>query len=172
MLADWRIEPLAQRHIRCEFDCGEPELNEYLVKYARQNQDSGLARTFVTVRENAQDRVIGYYALTVGAMDKAHLSPDAAKRLPGFPLPVARLARLAVDRRAQGLGLGEDLLMDELHRCLTIADQVGILAVVVDAKHPAAHSFYARYEFHSLPGQPLTLWLPMAVVRRLFGGGK
>lgn len=171
MPADWRIEPLARHHIRTGFDCGEPELDDYLAKYARQNQDNGLARIFVAVREDAPDGVAGYYALTVGAMDKTHLPPAAAKRLPGFPLPVARLARLAVDRRTQGQGLGEDLLMDALNRCRAIADQAGVLAVLVDAKHPTARSFYSRYEFHSLPDQPLTLWLPMAAVRRLFENG-
>ncbi|BBL72750.1 GNAT family N-acetyltransferase [Methylogaea oryzae] len=172
MPADWRIEPLARNHIRADFDCGEPELNDYLVKYARQNQDHGLARTFVAVLDDAPDVVAGYYALTVGALDKTHLPPAAAKRLPSFPLPIARLARLAVDRRAQGQGLGEDLLMDALHRCLTIADQAGVLAVLVDAKHPTARAFYTRYEFDSLPDQPLPLWLPMAAIRRLFGSGE
>lgn len=172
MPADWRIEPLARNHIRTDFDCGEPELNDYLAKYARQNQDNGLARTFVAVLEGAPDVVAGYYALTVGALDKIHLPPAFAKHLPGFPLPVARLARLAVDRRVQGQGLGEDLLMDALHRCLAIAEQADVLAVLVDAKHPTARAFYTRYEFLSLPDQPLTLWLPMAAVRRLFGSGE
>jgi len=81
---------------------------------------------------------------------------------------VVRLARLAVDLRRQGQGLGEDLLIDALYRCLRVGEQVGILAVLVDAKHKHAKAFYSRYEFESLPDRPLQLWLPMIAVRRLF----
>ena len=166
---DWREEAIGRRHDRRSFDCGSPELNEYLVRYARQNQEFGIARTFVAVVNEEPNRVLGYYSLTVVGIDKANLPPEAAKRFPNYPIPVTRLARLAVDRGMQGQGLGEDLLIDALHRCLRVAREVSIVAVLVDAKHEQAKGFYARYEFESLPGRPLTLWLPMASVRRLFG---
>lgn len=69
----------------------------------------------------------------------------------------------------QRQGLGEDLLIDALHRCLRVGEQVGILAVLVDAKHERAKAFYDRCEFESLPDQPLKLWLPISAVRRLIG---
>ncbi len=168
MAADWRIEPLGQQHDRGRFECGEAALDDYLRRYARQNQDSGIARTFVAVGAAEPGRVIGYYSIAVGALDRANFPLRAAKRFPGFPVPVARIARLAVDRTRQGHGLGEDLLMDALHRCLRVATEIGIAAVLVDAKHERAKRFYARYEFESLPDQPLTLWLPAAALRRLF----
>jgi GNAT superfamily N-acetyltransferase len=167
--AEWLIEPLGREHERSAFDCSEPALNEYLLRYAHQNQKSGIARTFVAVAEIQPRRVIGYYALTVAGIDKANLPAAAAKRFSNYPLPVVRLARLAVDRSTQGQGLGEDLLMDALQRSLRIANEVGIVAVLIDAKHERAKRFYARYEFGALPDQPLVLWLPMATVRRLFG---
>jgi GNAT superfamily N-acetyltransferase len=167
MEIDWRIAPLEREHDRAGFECGEPALDEYLARYARQNQETGVARTYVAVSDAEPSRVLGYYSLSVGAIDKANLPPEAARRLPKFPLPIARLARLAVDRRAQGKGLGEGLLLDALARCLRVADEVGIHAVLIDAKHERARAFYARYEFESLPDQPLTLWLPLAAVRRL-----
>jgi GNAT superfamily N-acetyltransferase len=168
MESDWRIAALEREHDRASFDCGEPALDEYLARYARQNQEAGVARTFVAVSDAEPSRVLGYYSLAVGALDRANLPPVAARRLPNFPLPVARLARLAVARRAQGKGLGEDLLLDALARCLRVADEVGIAAVLIDAKHDRARAFYARYEFESLPDRPLTLWLPLAAVRKLF----
>jgi GNAT superfamily N-acetyltransferase len=171
MPADWRVVPLQRDHDRANFGCGEPALDEYLARFARQNQESGVARTFVAVSEAEPTRILGYYSLAVGAIDKANLSPFAARRFPNFPLPIARLARLAVDRSQQGQGLGEYLLLDGLSRCLRVAEDVGITAVVIDAKHERAKAFYARYEFDSLPDHPLTLWLPLPALRQLFEPG-
>ncbi len=169
MPAEWRIEPLDRQHDRSRFDCGEPALNEYLIRYARQHQEAGIARTFVAVDCIENAGILGFYSLAASGIDKRNLPAQAAKRLPNFPIPVVRLARLAVDLCRQRQGLGEDLLIDALHRCLHVGEQVGILAVLVDAKHERAKAFYSRYEFDSLPDQPLKLWLPMTAVRRLFG---
>lgn len=171
MPVEWRVEPLQRDHDRTRFGCGEPALDEYLARFARQNQDSGVARTFVAVCDSEPARILGYYSLAVGAIDKANLPLAAARRFPNFPLPVARLARLAVDRSQQGNGLGEDLLLDALSRCLRVAEDVGIAAVLIDAKHERAKAFYARYEFDALPDHPLTLWLPLPALRKLFEPG-
>jgi GNAT superfamily N-acetyltransferase len=168
MQADWRVEPLQRVHNRTGFDCGEPALDEYLARFARQNQESGVARTFVAVRQTEPTRIFGYYSLAVGAIDRANLPPSASRRFPNFPLPIARLVRLAVDRSQQGKGLGEDLLLDALSRCLRVAEEVGIIGVVIDAKHERAKAFYARYEFDALVDHPLTLWLPLSSIRKLF----
>jgi GNAT superfamily N-acetyltransferase len=168
MSIDWRIEPLQRHHDRALFSCGEPPLDEYLARFARQNQESGVARTFVAVLDSEPARVLGYYSLAVGAIDKANLPQFQARRFPNFPLPIARLARLAVERSQQGKGLGDHLLLDALHRCLRVAEDIGIAAVLIDAKHERAKAFYARYEFDSLPDHPLTLWLPLAALRKLF----
>jgi len=168
MPADWRIEPLQRDHDRARFSCGEPALDDYLARFARQNQETGVARTLVAVNDTEPTRVLGYYSLAVGAIDKANLPPAATRRFPNFPVPIARLARLAVDRSQQGKGLGEDLLLDALSRCLRVADDIGIAAVLIDAKHERAKAFYARYEFNALPDHPLTLWMPLPALRRLF----
>jgi GNAT superfamily N-acetyltransferase len=168
MPVDWRIEPLQRDHDRALFDCGEPALDEYLARFARQSQESGVARTFVAVLDAEPSRVLGYYSLAVGSIDKTNLPPSAARRFPNFPLPIARLARLAVERSQQGKGLGEHLLLDALNRCLRVAEDVGIAAVFIDAKHERAKAFYARFELDALPEHPLTLWLPLAALRKLF----
>lgn len=167
MPADWRVEPLQRDHDRSRFDCGEPALDEYLARFARQNQESGVARTFVAVDPTVPTQILGYYSLAVGAIDRASLPPNATRRFPSFPLPIARLARLAADRGQQGKGLGDDLLVDALSRCLRLAESVGIIAVVIDAKHEKAKAFYSRYEFEALPDHPLTLWLPLSGLRKL-----
>lgn len=168
MPADWSIEPLRREHDRTRFQCGEAALDDYLARFARQNQESGVARTCVAVGQADPARILGYYSLAVGAIDKANLPPGAARRFPNFPLPVARLARLAVDQSQQGRGFGEYLLIDALSRCLRVAEDVGIAAVVIDAKHERARAFYMRYEFDALPDHPLTLWLPLPAVQKLF----
>jgi len=167
MPADWRIESLRRDHGRSEFACDEPALDDYLSRFARQNHESGVARTFVAVSEAEPARVLGYYSLAVGSIDRADL-PSTARRFPNFPLPIARLVRLAVDRRQQGKGLGESLLLDALSRCLRVADEVGIVGVVIDAKHEKAKAFYSRYEFDALPDQSLTLWLTLKALRERF----
>ena len=112
--------------------------------------------------------VLGYYSISVGSIDRKNLPAHAAKRFPSFPIPVARLARLAMDREFQGRGLGEHLLLDALNRVLRASSDIGVVAILLDAKHEKAKHFYARYEFESLPDQPLTLWLPMAAAAKLF----
>jgi GNAT superfamily N-acetyltransferase len=168
MPTDWRIEPLDRHHDRAQFECGEPALDEYLARYARQNQESGVARTFVAVNAATPNQIEGYYSLAVGAIDRANLSAEAARRFPNFPLPIVRLARLAVDRHHQGKGLGNELLMDALFRSLRVAEDVGVAGIVIDAKHERAKAFYARYEFDALPDRPLTLWLQIPALRNLF----
>ncbi len=164
----WRIEPLGKSHDRNEFACGVPALDEYLARFARQNHESGIAKTFVAVGPDTPRRVLGYYSISAGAIERANVPARAAKRFPNFPIPVARLARLAVDREFQGRGLGEDLMMDALYRVLRASGDIGIVAVLIDAKDEKAKRFYARYEFESLPDQARTLWLPMAGVAKLF----
>ena len=70
MPVDWRVEPLQRDHDRSRFDCGEPELDDYLARFARQNHESGVTRTFVAVRAAEPTRILGYYSLAVGSIDK------------------------------------------------------------------------------------------------------
>jgi GNAT superfamily N-acetyltransferase len=167
MPVDWRIEPLRRDHNRAEFGCGEPALDEYLAFHARQNQEFGVARTFVAANDTEPTRILGYYSLAAGAIEKVHLPRLAVRRFPNYPVPIARLAKLAVDSGQQRRGLGEDLLLDALARCVGVADNLGIAAVIIDAKHERAKAFYLRYEFTALPDQPLTLWLLLPALRKL-----
>lgn len=156
------IEQLSSAHGRTHFDCGEPALDEYLRRYARQNDARGLGRTYVAVRPG-EERVLGYYTLSSGCV-----TFDAVpEKLPRYPVPVVRLARLAVDRSAQGQHLGETLLIDALKRSLRLADTLGVYVVEVQAISDRARSFYLKYGFSELADDRLHLYLPMKVTRKL-----
>lgn len=168
MPAEWRVKPLNRAHNRNSFDCGESNLNAYLARYAIQNEVLNITRTFVAVEEKLPEQILGFYSLTGSTIDKCNLPASAIKRFPNYPVPIVRLARLAVDNGIKGKGLGEYLLMDALDRSLTVADNQGCVSVIVDAMHERAKQFYEKYEFEVLPNQPLTLWLPIAAIRKLF----
>jgi len=154
----WVIEPLSRGHDRASFDCGEPALNDFLRTLARQQQQKHVGKTFVAVHEPGAKQVLGFYSMSAGSVRFEHLPEEVGKRLPRYPVPVARLGRLAVDRSRQGEGLGAALLRDALLRVARVAStDLGILGVVVDAKSAGARTFYERYGFVPLTDHPLTL---------------
>jgi GNAT superfamily N-acetyltransferase len=167
------IEKLAKRHDRAAFDCGVEELNVYLQRYASQNEKAGLSQHYVAPGSYAgsgadkSSNILGYYALSAGAVDFELLTEDQRKRLPRYPVPVAHLGRLAVDQSAQGQGLGETLLIDALARTVKVADEVGIHAVEVVAINDAARKFYAKYGFIALRDDANHLYLPIKTVKKL-----
>jgi ribosomal protein S18 acetylase RimI-like enzyme len=162
---DVQIELLAALHDRRNFSCGEPDLDEYLRRFARQHAESKISRTYVGAKG---EQILGYYSLAMSAIRKEHLPEQHQKRFPNYPVPVARLARLGVDQRQQGKGLGKLLLTDALYRCYRLSDEIGSVGVVVDAKHERAQSFYRQFNFEAFPETHLTLWLPIAAIARLF----
>lgn len=158
------IEPLESSHNRRDFSCGVGALDEYLRRFARQHADTNVSRTYVAVDGAA---ILGFYSLAMSAIRRDNLPSKHLSRFPNFPLPVARLARLAVDLRHQRQGLGELLLADALQRCLRLSEEIGMIGVVVDAKDKKARGWYERYEFERFPDLPLTLWLPTAAISKL-----
>ena len=163
----WEIIPLERGHRRDRFDCGIGALNEFLRRYARQNAEKGLGRTFVAVYPGEQV-VRGYYTLSSGAVAFEALPETARRRLPKYPVPVAHLGRLAVDRGEQGEGLGEVLLMHALHKVVSLAGEIAIYAVEVVAKNDEARRFYEHYGFSPLVDDPHHLYLSVAAVRGAF----
>lgn len=149
-------QPLQPAH-RCEgFSSSEPELDTCLVRRAYANQLSGASRTFVVV--DAEQIVLGYYALAAGAVSHQLATPAVRRNMPD-PVPVMVLARLAADQRAQGIKLGASLLQDAVRRCALVAQHAGIRAVLVHALHDRAKQFYEHYGFQASPLHPLILLL-------------
>lgn len=159
-----RIEPLAANHDRRTFSCGVGALDEYLRRFARQHAEVNVSRTYVAIEGLA---IRGFYSLAMSGIRKENLPAKHVSRFPNFPLPFARLARLAVDIRHQRQGLGDLLLADALQRCLRLSVEIGMIGVIVDAKDEHARGWYERYEFERLPDSPLTLWLPTTAIERL-----
>lgn len=162
----WSIEELGADHDRSGFSCGHESLDAYLKQFAGQNQKSGISRTFVALRPG--ERIVrGYYSLAAGAVQFQHLTEAQRKRLPKYPVPVAHLGRLAVDRSAQGQGLGSHLLIDALSRVSRAERELGIHAIEVVAIDAAAQRFYLKYGFTALADDPHHLFISMRTVRKL-----
>jgi len=159
------IQPLSRAHDRNGFDCGEEALNRFLRELARQDADRDLGATFVALAEADGTKVLGYYTLAMSEVER--LIVPQKNLPPERPVPVALLGRLAVNRRAQGQGLGERLLFDALLRSQQVSSHMGTFAVVVDALGESVQRFYTRYGFKPLLDDPLHLYLPMKEVRKM-----
>ena len=157
------VETLSNQHDLSQFDCGQHEsLNLWLKRFALPNQNNETARTYVVNRASV---VVGYYSVSAGSVAKEAAPARVAKGLARHPVPVALIARLAVDRGMQGRGLGAALLKDALRRIAGAADIVGIRAVLVHAIDAEAGRFYARFGFEETPIDDLHWMLLMKDLR-------
>ncbi len=161
---DWLEEPIGRKHDRKGFDCGSPELNEYLDRYARQNHESGGAKTFVAVSPAEPAHVLGFYSISPSSVEFAHVPAAMTTKLGRYDVPVFRLGRLAVDRAMQGQGLGGDLFLAAGERALAVAAEVGGVALAIDAKNEKAARWYERFGALMLLDDSLKLMLPLGVI--------
>lgn len=149
------------------FDCGYPELNHFLVKYALINQKANSSQTYVSC---CRRTVAGYYTLAVGSVVFQEAPARISRGLARHSIPVMILARLAVDLAFQGQGLGRALLRDSLLRTVQAADIAGIRALLVHAKDDAARKWYLSWDFEPSPTDPLHLFLLLKDLKHLFKG--
>jgi GNAT superfamily N-acetyltransferase len=166
-LTGFRFEPLNPQHDKAGFQCGQPDLDAYFQRQARQDLSRNLARVYVLTRDGKN--VDGFYTLSATSIDPANLPAQTARKLPSIALPATLLGRMAVDKRVHGLGLGNVVLMSALRMALDGSRLIGAWAVVVDAK-PDARAFYLKYEFQSFPDQPSRLFLTMTHFAQLVSG--
>jgi GNAT superfamily N-acetyltransferase len=151
-------------HSLGEFDCGKHKsLNDWLKKHALQSQQSESARTYVVHRQN---RVVGYYSLCPGSVQRAE-SPARVGKGQRDVIGIILLARLAVDHIEQGQGLGSALLKDALLRASQAAEIISARAVLVHAIDQDAKDFYQHFGFEETPVNPLHLMLLMKDLRAL-----
>ena len=156
-----RPEPLEETHDIAEFQCGEPSLDDWLKRRAHANQASGASRTYVVCQDK---RAIAYFALASGAIT-VQSAPGRFRRNMPDPIPVAVLARLAVDQALQGHGLGRALFRDAAGRVSHAADAIGIRGIVVHAISEEATNFYRSLGFDPSPHEPMTLMVTLSDVR-------
>ena len=154
-------EPLADHHDIAGFRCGEASLDDWLKRRARANQVSGATRTYVVCEEK---RVVGYYALASGVV-AVESAPGRFRRKMPTPIPVAVLARLAVDRDWQGRGLGRAVFRDAARRVAHAADTIGIRGIVVHAISEEAKKFYLALGFDASSSEPMTLMVTLSDIR-------
>ncbi|HLG97086.1 MAG TPA: GNAT family N-acetyltransferase [Bryobacteraceae bacterium] len=154
-------EPLTEEHQIDSFDSGEPVLDDWLRRRARANQASGASRTYVVCEGNA---VVAYYAVASGAIAQAAVPGRFRRNMPD-PIPVAVLARLAVNRRYQGRGLGRALFRDAARRVSQAADTIGIRGIVVHAISEEARKFYMALGFDPCPAEAMTLVVTLRHIR-------
>ena len=148
-------------HDRAAFHCGVPALDEYLHKYAAQQNAKGIGTVFVLVDDAAPSKILGFYTLSAAQVNVQKLSDAERKKLPRYPVPCFRMGRIARSIESRGVRLGEVLLGCAVDRCLHARTLVGAYALLVDAKDEESKSFYERYGFISLADTPMTLYLPL-----------
>lgn len=176
MAKEVEIRSLREGDDRNDFSCGPADLDRFFQHYAGQNQFKlQLSVTYVAI---VNERVVGFATVAAGSLERASVpSARLRKRLPAYPLPVVRLARLGVDRRAQGHGIGKALLRHVLSIAVRQREGVGCVGVVSDAK-PGAVAFYENLGFEALAvvgegllhGDPTPMFLPLeSVVATLKG---
>ena len=158
----YRIRPLDASIDTASFKCGSESLNVYIRRYASQDVRRNIARVFVATSENNARQPAGFYTLSAGSVSCTSLPATLARKLPRYPVPVALIGRLAVDRQFQGKGLGAILLADA---CMKVAQASSVLAVagiIVEAKDSNAVAFYEHFGFIHVPGRTDRMLLPAA----------
>ena len=155
--------PLDKLQDRSAFDCEVEPLNDYLRKYALQNQKKDAARTYVLTNE--KDQVIGYYTLVFGSVSIDETTAMISAGLSKHPIPVILLARLAIDKNQKSRGLGKTLIRDPLLRAVRAAEIAGLRAFMVHAKDASAKAFYEKMGFQPSPHNEFHLFLKMSDIR-------
>jgi predicted GNAT family N-acyltransferase len=164
----WNFVPIHKKYQRDHFDCGYPALDDYIKKYAKQNHEKGIAKTFVAIEDSTSLKVDGFYTLSASTIEFESLPDSSQKGLPAYPIPAILIGKLAVDSAAKGQGLGTELLVDALLRAVKASQDVAVFAVRVDAIDSTARDFYLKYEFIPFQDQPLSLFLPIKTIVREF----
>ena len=159
-------ERLSAEHNLAGFDSGEAVLDDWLRSRALENESKGASRTYVVCTGK---RVVGFYALAVGAITHEK-APGRVKRNMPDPVPVMLLGQLAIDQAFQGQGIGAGLLRDAILRTIQAADIAGIRAILVHAISDAAQRFYESYGFIASPVNPLLLVITVAEAVKMLGG--
>lgn len=145
-------------HNRKAFQCGVFALDNYLKRYAMQNQTNGLSVTYVLVESEEPSFVLGYVSLSTAHLEFGELSPQDIRHLPRYPVPSILIDRLAVSLENQGKGYGATLLGFAVHQAQMVRGTVGVRLLIVDAKDPDAAKFYKNFGFTETLSNPLLLY--------------
>lgn len=163
MSRDPRLLRLTADHDLTGFDCGNAELNTWLISHALASHRADLARTYLALDHGA---VAGYVSLTTGSVRHEGVPKRHARGMPRHPIPTILIARLAVDLRHQRAHLGSRLLAEALRLAVAASDTVAARLIVVDAIDDRAAAFYRHRGFIDIPENPLRLFRKISDIRR------
>lgn len=171
-LPTWRDVPIARDHDRASFDCGQPDLDDFLRRYARQSHEIGASKTYVALDAEDGRTIHGFYTLSPAQVD-FHRVPSEARPRARYDVGGFRLGRLAVSSAMKGRGLGGQLILAAARRCIRASAEVGGTALLVDAKDADVAAWYKLYGAVPLLDAPLSLVLPYDLLRQaLAASGK
>ena len=161
------IQAIATSHETDSFDCGSFDQTVWLRRHALQAHQSDTAKVYVVCQAGTA-RVVGYYALSAGSVASEEAPARVTKGVGRHPIPVIILARLGVDVGEQGRGLGTALVKDALLQVASVANSVGVRALLIHAETEQAAAFYARIDpgFERSPTDPLHVVLLIKDLRR------
>lgn len=144
------FETLSDKHDRQRFDCGESTLDKYLKMFALQQIKKNIARTFVLIASNDPARIVGFYTVTLPDLEIVKLPREYSKKLPTYPLPTMKLARLAIDKKFQNKGHGKLLIIEFMRRALEVSRVAPLICLTVDAKNKKLSNYYKKMGFVDL----------------------
>lgn len=162
------FEPLdCSKHDRAAFSCGDDRLDAYIKKQAGQDAEKNLCAVFILTPDGKT--IAGFYTLSQHSVELDKIPEVIAKKLTKYTdVPATLIGRLARSNAYRGAGVGEELLMDALHRCLVNSRQIASWAVVVDAKDEDSAAFYKKFGFREFPRTPMKLFMPMLEIEKMF----
>lgn len=165
------------KHDLRAFDCGKPDMDTFLSRFAFKHSKLGLSSTWVLIRkpssksdvkeDKAKNEIIAYYTLASSTVVKSGIPTD--KSLPHYPIPVVLLARLAVDQKYQGKGLGAKILVTAIRHAVELTDHgLPAYGLVLDVLDDDALKFYQGFDFFEpFTNNPMRLFVGMNSVRQL-----
>lgn len=160
-------ERLARHHNIADFECRSDEQTTWLRKYAHQADSMGQTKVFVVTREDSPGTVAAYYAWNMASVALADAPQRLTQGAGRYPQPVALLARLGVDIRHEGQGLGAGMMQDMFGRLVSLSDEIGCRGLLIHCETPEAKAFYLHLvpEFETSPTDELHLYLLMKDIR-------
>lgn len=161
------IKNIQQKSQLKKFNCDIDALNEFLSRYAVKNDQLGIGKTFVAL--DNQEKIAGYFTLATAQVVYQEIPDEYRGKLPKYPIPALRIARLAVNKELQGKGIGRWLLAQAFIKIVQVADITGIYFIIVDAKE-TSKAFYEHYGFHKFNDEELTYFILVDTVRKAIQG--
>ena len=164
MTSDYKLISINELSKNClkEFDCGTVELNEFLTRYALKNDNLGIGKTFVAL--DSKEKVVGYFTLATAQVAFKEIPDENKGKLPKYPIPALRIARLAVSSECQGKGVGKWLLVQIFIKVTQVSAITGVYFLIVDAKE-SAKSFYEHFGFNKLIDKDSSYFLLVETIK-------